>query len=404
MHDDALHSPASLSDAALVSRLLELAQDGRTTTVELIGHLAEIDARKLYRGEGYGSLFDYCTGALRLSEHAAYNRIEAGRAAQAFPVVLERLADGSINLTTLRLLAPHLRPENHLAVLAEAAGKTKRGVEAIVARLAPRADVPDSLRKLPDLHSSQPADPAQESPNRTTEQPAILAAAEPSQSGEPLFELGALPGTAHSRLDTARAVVAPLAPERYRIQFTIGHETHEKLRFVQDLMRRENPAGDLAVIFDRGLTLLLEEIAKKKVAATSKPRSDRPSATAPTPGIERRSRHIPAAVKRAVWSRDQGRCAFVARRGRRCQERAYLEFHHIEPYAIGGEPTVSNISLRCRTHNAYEAELAFPELGSGTRSRTSSTVEAPNHAQAKGPASGAPGCGSSQIERRPLSG
>src|SRR5262245_35833810 len=92
------------------------------------------------------------------------------------------------------------------------------------------------------------------------------------------------------------------------------------------------------------------------MAATSKPRRGRPM----RPG----SRHIPAKVKREVWLRDGGRCAFVGRNGRRCTERAFLEFHHEEPYAIGGEPTVANISLRCRAHNVYESELVFgPGVG-----------------------------------------
>jgi hypothetical protein len=65
-------------------------------TVELVAHLAELDARRLYLGEGYGSLFAYCTGALRLAEHAAYNRIETARLARRFPVVLNGLADGRL--------------------------------------------------------------------------------------------------------------------------------------------------------------------------------------------------------------------------------------------------------------------------------------------------------------------
>jgi 5-methylcytosine-specific restriction endonuclease McrA len=71
-------------------------------------------------------------------------------------------------------------------------------------------------------------------------------------------------------------------------------------------------------------------------------------------------RHIPNAVKRAVWQRDGGQCAFVVgRTGRRCSERIFLEFHHIHPHALDGPATVENISLRCRRHNQYEAELIF---------------------------------------------
>jgi hypothetical protein len=152
-------------------------------------------------------------------------------------------------------------------------------------------------------------------------------------------------------MSSHRAVVAPLAPERYRVQFTVDRETHEKLRRAQDLLRREIPNGDPGVIFDRALGLLLEDVARKKLAATSKPR--------PSRGAAAHSRHVPAEVKRAVWLRDGGQCAFVGQRGRRCAERVYLEFHHVEAYARGGQATVANLSLRCRSHNVHEAELVF---------------------------------------------
>jgi HNH endonuclease len=67
---------------------------------------------------------------------------------------------------------------------------------------------------------------------------------------------------------------------------------------------------------------------------------------------------MPAAVRRVVWDRDGGRCAFVGTHGR-CTETGFLEFHHVEPFAAGGAPTSQNIQLRCRAHNAYEAELFF---------------------------------------------
>ena len=41
------------------------------------------------------------------------------------------------------------------------------------------------------------------------------------------------------------------------------------------------------------------------------------------------------------------------------QETAFLEFHHVVPYADGGAATVANIELRCRAHNQYEASLFF---------------------------------------------
>ncbi|MBI1796622.1 MAG: HNH endonuclease, partial [Candidatus Eisenbacteria bacterium] len=70
-------------------------------------------------------------------------------------------------------------------------------------------------------------------------------------------------------------------------------------------------------------------------------------------------RHIPAEVKRAVWERDGGRCTFVSADGRRCASRARTEFDHIVPFARGGDATVSNLRLRCRTHNQWEAKQTF---------------------------------------------
>lgn len=336
-----LSSPARLSDEALVARVKHLAARERHVTAVLIAHLAELDKRRLYLAEGYSSLFTYCTQVLHLSEHAAYGRIEAARAVGRFPVLLEMLEEGSVTLTTVGLLAAHLTRANHRDLLAEARHKSKRQVEELVARLRPQPPVPASVRRLP-------------TPSHPSASPTALHDAAAS-----LRPTGHAQGDASPDLQTlaitpppARpAVIAPLAPQRYKVQFTASADTYEKLRLAQDLLRHQIPDGDPAKIFDRALTVLLQELAKQKIAATDRPRGSR----GPAPG----SRHIPAEVKRAVWLRDGGQCAFVGRTGRRCTEQGFLEFHHVTPYAAGGEPSAENIQLRCRAHNGYEAELAF---------------------------------------------
>ena len=152
----------------------------------------------------------------------------------------------------------------------------------------------------------------------------------------------------------SQSVIA-LTPERYKVQVTISQETHDKLRRVQDLMRHVVPNGDPAVIFDRALTLLLDDLERRKFARTDRPRArgDR----------QRKGRHIPAAVRREVWARDDGRCAFIGADGR-CAERGFLEFHHVIPFADGGTTTTENLQLRCRAHNAYEAAVHLSGAGS----------------------------------------
>ena len=236
-------------------------------------------------------------------------------------MILERLASGDVGLNTVRLLAPHLTPENHLRVLDEARGKKKAAVEELVARLAPWPDEPVVIRKLPA--------------------PRIVSVAVPPTS--PSFA-------------PRPAAVVPLSPDRYKLQVTIAGATLEKLRLAQDMLRHAVPSGDEALLLDRALTSLLADLARRKFAVTDRPRPGKE----PAPG----SRHVPAEVRRAVWLRDLGRCAFVATDGRRCGERAFLEFHHLRPYAVGGEATAANIQLRCRSHNDYEGKAFFEPRGS----------------------------------------
>src|SRR5688500_5412033 len=99
------------SDSELLDELKRLAAQERGGTVHVIAALMVVDARRLYLVEGCPSLFVYCTQVLHFSEHAAYLRIEAARTGRRFPVILERLADGSLTLTTIGLLRAHLTSE-----------------------------------------------------------------------------------------------------------------------------------------------------------------------------------------------------------------------------------------------------------------------------------------------------
>src|SRR2546426_1678914 len=140
--------PSHLSDEELVAQVKLLARREHEATASLIAHLAELDARRLYLGAGFSSLFTYCCEVLHLSEPAAYNRIEAARAARRFPIILGMLGEGSLSLATVRLLSSHLTAENHQELLAAATGKSKRQVEELLVQYFPRPDVPPSVRKL----------------------------------------------------------------------------------------------------------------------------------------------------------------------------------------------------------------------------------------------------------------
>jgi hypothetical protein len=287
-----------------VAQVAQLATAERGSTASLIAHLAELYARRLHERAGYASLFIFCTEALRLSESEAYDRMKAAKVVRRFPAVLEMLTAGEITLTTIRLLSPHLTYGNYRDLFAAAAGKGKRQLQELLAERFPEPDVPSGVWPLPSNGGAFTPVP-------------------------PPF-------------------IRPLSPGRYQVTFTASAETREKLELAQDLLRHAIPSGDLGLIFARALELLVDDLVKQKFAATDEPRVSR--------GQAADSRHIPAEVKRTVYIRDRGRCAFVGAEGRRCGERAFVEFHHIITYAAGGRPTVDNIQLRCRAHNDYESE------------------------------------------------
>lgn len=333
-----LESLRSLSDEALVVCVGECVGDERRATARLLAALGEFDSRRLFLGQGFNSLFAYCVGRLHLSERAAYSRIEAARLARRFPVILDLVADSRVSLTAIALLARHLNEANYQDLLNEATHKTVREIEVMVARLAPRADVPTVLRLSPG--SAPPAPPA---PGATLTSPASL----PSSSEADPARLGPVP---------ARAVLKPTSPERYALQVTLSRAAHDKLRCAQNLLRHSVPNGDLGTVLERAIDALLDEIEKKKLAFVSRPATSTRAVQPRRVTAGAASRHIPAAVRRAVWARDRGRCAFVGETGR-CGSRAFIELHHVRPFAAGGEATVENIELRCRAHNAYEEEI-----------------------------------------------
>jgi hypothetical protein len=352
----------TLADSELLAATRSLAARERETTAELVAHLAELETRRLHLAAGYSSMFAYCRDVLLLSEDAAGNRITAARTARRFPLVLELLAQGVVSLTAVRLLSPHLTVENHADVLASARGLRTAQIEEIVARLAPKADVPVSIRKLPARAAPQSLLAAEPSPTD-----GVLATANASQTpGAPPLPgsspLAAPPPSIATNASVPvrpQRAVSPLSPDRYKLQLTISGATREKLLEAKDLLRHANPSGDEATIIDRALTLLLADVKRKKFGATERPPSPRPRRASGEGSEARRPR---AETRRTVSSRDGERCGFVSADGKRCEERGFLEFHHVKPYVRGGGRGANNIGLRCRNHNSHEWKLESTDV------------------------------------------
>ncbi len=349
----------TLSDAELVESLRALEAQQRGTMAAIVGHLIEIEERRLHLRLGYSSLFDYCQRALGLSEDEAYRRMTVARLASKWPAIVDGLADGSLHLSGVALLKSHLRVDNCGELLEMARGASRRQLERRLAARFPQSDSAEFLR-------------AQK--------------------------------------------VKPLSAERIALQLTIGEATRVRLERALDLMSHVNPSRSLEAVLDRALEVLVQDLERSKLAKTKLAKLERPKLAEPRPAkaaklkasatnanvpsaqrdgapslaragagysaqrdgapslaragagrsIERaanpgatRTRAIPRPIRRQVFERDGTRCSFVAENGERCGCRTRLELDHIEPWAVGGPSDPANLRVLCRAHNRLAAEEWF---------------------------------------------
>ncbi len=349
---DDLHA---LSDDDLLARLSRLAGQSRHVTADLVAHIGEVDRRRLFTREATSSMFGYCTEVLHLSEYAAYLRIAVARVARTHPVLLEMLRDGRLHLTAIRQIAPLLLDAADDAkrkeILRCATHKSKREIEELVARLRPQPDAPTSIRKLPkrrkrcspetesELGPDPVGRPSRSVPSHAQDEAVTTPPSAPAEESAQPADVGQ-----ESAPESSPVVrVLAISPARYKVTFTASAELRDKLQRLQELTRSSQRGGDLAAIIEEAVTEKLERVEARRlgkvksrakgIAATDNSVSSRGiAATDNSAG----SRHIPAAVKRAVSVRDANRCTFVNAAGKRCSERAGLEFHHDKPFALGG--------------------------------------------------------------------
>jgi 5-methylcytosine-specific restriction endonuclease McrA len=317
----------SLSNESLLSRTRELAQEERRLTNELLHHLLEIEARKLYLDLGHPSLFVYVTRELHYSEASAQRRIDAARLLRQVPVLEEKLASGELTLGSVGKAQQYFRAEQ------------KRGL-----KLSPeqKQEVVLSLSGL-----------------STREAESKLALSNPDAF----------------RQERVREV----GGDELTITFTASKELRTQLERVRELHSHVDASLSYEGLFEMLADFYIAKKDRLKVKARSpskgrstpkvepsddsslpQRRSGAPSANS-QPAVSRLAsrRALPRALEREVRQRDQNQCVWLLPGGKRCGSRWKLEIDHIDPYAMGGESTLENLRCLCREHNQFAAQKVF---------------------------------------------
>jgi hypothetical protein len=300
-----------LSDTELVAHAHRAYRRSRACNAELVRVLMAVHERRLHLKKSHPSLFEFCVKRLGMSNASAHRFSVAARLASQFPDLVGRIERGEIHLSTLVQMRHYLTADNANELLELAQGRTRYQVEELLASVAPRPDAPSRMRKLPTPRGGQSVAPVERG-------------------------------------------LEPLAPSRYRVEFTTDRETHDDILQARDLMRHSNPNGDLEPVFKYCVRAGVERLEARQ-RGLIRQRGARTTDRPPAP----KSRHVPRAIRRAVFERDGAQCTFHDDAGVRCSAKTLLELDHVDPYALGGPHTVHNLRVRCRPHNGHHAEEIF---------------------------------------------
>jgi hypothetical protein len=369
-----------ISDDELESSLSGLLGAGARVEARIVAHLAEVEARRLHLVAGYSSLYDYCRKRLGLSDYEAFIRIAAARVARSYPVVFEMLAQRQLHLTAICEVREYLTAGNHRELLETVSGKTKLQIRDVLAQRFPQADVPASLKKLPALEPL--------SPGRYRLQ--LTLSAEQKEKLELARDL-----LSHANRSGDLAVVVERALdelisrlEKRRFGRTAARVLHEyaeirastkigakKLGPTQRPGRAQSPTPNTlsnanarvhelpvpgrTVGHAPAKEMPADEPVNEVIADEARVRNESARGAIDGKREQRRRKHIANETRRELLARGDVRCAFVASDGRRCDARAFLQFHHRHAWACGGSDTADNLELLCRAHNRLLAERDF---------------------------------------------
>ena len=202
-------SLTSFSDDELLHRLSDLLSRSRRDEADLVAHIGEVDARRLYAREAQPSMFSYCTEVLHLSEAEASSGSLWPAPRACIPSSCLTWLKGGCTSRRSRRSRRTSPGENCGALLGRAVHRSKRQIEELVAEIAPR---PESRRPS---GGSRPDGTRRPQPARALAED--QTSREPRATAPDLASVGAIrhelcpEGAATREFETGPDTVAPAA-------------------------------------------------------------------------------------------------------------------------------------------------------------------------------------------------
>lgn len=331
----------------------------REAICEVISYLSHILDRKLFAEAGYSSLFNFLVEKYLYSKGAAYRRYHTAKLVLREPKVLEYLKEAKLNLTTIALIEPFAKDKKQNELIEASLGKTKEEIQELLAEYSEKVEInKDKIRRLPVrfaenqkcIESKQESSLEEEREKKTEKSLEIFQSFfSPTMETQEPKEIK----TQESR--------------RVKIEFVADEKVVQKIERAKALLRHKFPKGKLENIIDEALEAFLEKKdPERKILRHSEREARRIQAEsesfAMSQAAQRRmtnKRYIPQQIWREVWKRDNGKCTFQSKEGKKCGETGMLEVDHVRPFALDGKHEMENLRLICASHNKWRAEKTF---------------------------------------------
>jgi 5-methylcytosine-specific restriction endonuclease McrA len=374
----------SVSDSELLSQIRKNAAAERAAGLSVIYELREIRARRLDIRLGYPSLHRFCMEELKYSSGSAWRRIKAMEALEDLPELESKISEGELTLANVSQVQSFCAQQKSLsekkAILDQVAGLSKRETEKVLASIAPLPERPEKVREIDSAKTELRVTLSAETIEQLDRVRGLISHALSPQASYAEV-IGYLARLGVKRLDPGREVrgrkgngsadgntktpagkMSAMATvlEGEMKDEPAGSPTEARGASVREAKQTKDATGTGSGAKDASVGGTKNDGDERKQGTARQLQPARVPPGDKTHAPRYNSEPIPAAVKRYVWRRDQGRCGYVCpTTGRVCASTHFVQFDHIILRAHGGSNEPSNLRLRCEAHNLLAAEDAL---------------------------------------------
>lgn len=400
-----------LNDEQLVIYLDKLFCYDRKLNQAIILTLSEIQSRRLYSFMGYASLFEMLVKHFKMSESAAYQRLNAMKLMNAVPAVHTMIENGNLSLTNAAMAQSLIQKIENIddkkltitekqKIVESVCNKTQKEAQVMLAEIHPVASLPKTIEKpiSAELIQIQIVLNKDSHENLQTLK-SLYSHQVPDGNLNQIFELLINQAVQHHPMSKeSRKKNGSIQLQTLNVNSNETNHSCEmkhEVKTIDDRIRSnsiaqlakynninnkkknncrilENIDTQRTHVMTNKTTVRLNRNIKKIALKESEQNSESELNTESASDFESLKKHkkvqssdekkivpnkainkryIQTSTKRFIFKRAAGQCEFKNEQGHRCQSRHQLEYDHIHSVSHGGGSEIENIQLLCRHHN-----------------------------------------------------